>query len=112
MEHDVPEGVEQALLKFKKQERSILKLAPAYAFGTSGHEKFQIPPNTSLEYEVELKNFEKAKESWNMDASEKVEQAKICKEKGTNLFKTGKYNLAVKQYAKIVSLLEFEKCKW
>ena len=44
-----------------------------------------------------------------MDAEEKLEQAKLCKEKGTNHFKAAKYALANKQYAKIVTLLEFEK---
>jgi len=109
LEHNIPDGVEQALLKFKKQERSILQLKPEFGFGSSGNEELGIPANASLEYEIELKNFEKAKESWSMDADEKLEQAKMCKEKGTTHFKTGKYALAIKQYAKIVSYLEFEK---
>ena len=109
LEHNIPDGVEQALLKFKKQERSILQLKPEFGFGSSGNEELGIPVNASLEYEIELKNFEKAKESWSMDADEKLEQAKMCKEKGTTHFKTGKYALAIKQYAKIVSYLEFEK---
>ena len=109
LEHNIPDGVEQALLKFKKQERSILQLKPQFGFGSSGNEELGIPANASLEYEIELKNFEKAKESWSMDADEKLEQAKMCKEKGTTHFKAGKYALAIKQYAKIVSYLEFEK---
>jgi len=109
LEHNIPDGVEQALLKFKKNERSILQLKPDYGFGSAGSQELTIPANASLEYEVELKNFEKAKESWSMDADEKLEQAKLCKEKGTTHFKSGKYALAIKQYAKIVSYLEFEK---
>lgn len=109
LEHNIPDGVEQALLKFKKGERSIIKLKPSYGFGSAGNEQFTIPPNASLEYEIELKNFEKAKESWSMDADEKLEQAKMSKEKGTAHFKAGKYVLANKQYAKIVEYLEFEK---
>ncbi len=109
LENNIPDGVEQALLKFKKQERSLIKLTPAYGFGSSGNEQLGVPPNTNLEYEVELKSFEKAKESWSMDADEKLEQAKLCKEKGTNHFKTAKYALANKQYSKIATLLEFEK---
>ena len=111
LEHNIPDGVEQALLKFKKNERSILQLKPDYGFGSAGSQELTIPANASLEYEVELKNFEKAKESWSMDADEKLEQAKLCKEKGTTHFKSGKYALAIKQYAKIVSYLEFEKSK-
>ncbi len=29
LEHNIPDGVEHALLKFKKQERSLIKLTPA-----------------------------------------------------------------------------------
>ena len=97
LENNIPDGVEQALLKFKKQERSKIKLTPAYGFGSAGNEQLGVPPNANLEYEVELKSFEKAKESWSMDADEKLEQAKLCKEKGTNHFKTAKYALANKQ---------------
>lgn len=111
LEHNIPEGVEQALLKFKKQERSLIKLTPAYGFGSTGNQQLGVPPNANLEYELELKSFEKAKESWSMDADEKLEQAKLCKEKGTNHFKAGKFALANKQYAKITTLLEFEKSK-
>ena len=110
LENNIPDDVEQALLKFKKQERSKIKLTPAYGFGSAGNEQLGVPPNANLEYEVELKSFEKAKESWSMDADEKLEQAKLCKEKGTNHFKTAKYALANEQYSKIVTLLEFEKC--
>ena len=110
-EQSIPDGVEQALQKFKKHERSLLQLKAAYAFGSVGHEQFGLPANADVEYEVELKSFEKAKEAWSMDADEKLEQAKICKEQGTNHFKAGKFALAIKQYKKIVSFLEFEKSK-
>lgn len=108
-EHNVPEGVETALLKFKKGERSALQLSPAYGFGSTGHEAFGIPPGARLDYEVELIGFEEAKEAWRLDADEKLEQSKLCKEKGTGHFKAGKYSMALKQYAKIISYLEHEK---
>lgn len=31
----------------------------SYGFGSSGKEKFQIPPDVELQYEVKLKSFEK-----------------------------------------------------
>lgn len=64
-----------------------------------------------MEYEAELKSFEKAKESWEMDQAEKIEQAKACKEKGTQFLKAEKYKLAVKQYKKIIDLLEYDSGK-
>ena len=40
-----------------------------------------------LLYDIHLKAFERAKESWQLDGEQKVEQAKILKEKGTIFFK-------------------------
>ena len=70
-----------------------------------------MPPGASLEYEVELRSFEKAKESWEMDQEEKIEQAKVCKDRGTLFFKQDKFRLAVKQYKKIIDLLQYDSGK-
>lgn len=55
----VVDGIEVALQKFKKGEKSLLKLKPEYAFGEAGKTDFEIPPSATVEYEVELKSFEK-----------------------------------------------------
>lgn len=82
-----------------------------YGYGSEGNAALGIPPGASLQYEVELQNFEKAKESWEMDQEEKVVQAKACKERGTAFLKQEKYQLAVKQYKKIIDLLEYDSGK-
>ena len=64
-----------------------------------------------MEYEAQLTGFEMAKESWEMDQGEKIEQAKTCKEKGTQFLKAEKYKLAVKQYKKVTHLLEYDAGK-
>lgn len=46
-----------------------------------------------------------------MDQAEKIEQAKACKERGTQFLKEEKYKLAVKQYKKIIDLLEYDSGK-
>uniref|UniRef100_A0A8C8W691 peptidylprolyl isomerase n=1 Tax=Peromyscus maniculatus bairdii TaxID=230844 RepID=A0A8C8W691_PERMB len=92
----------------QREEQCVLYLGPRYGFGEAGKPKFGIEPNAELMYEVTLKSFEKAKESWEMDTKEKLEQAAIVKEKGTVYFKGGKYMQAVIQYGKIVSWLEME----
>ncbi|XP_038605336.1 peptidyl-prolyl cis-trans isomerase FKBP5 [Tachyglossus aculeatus] len=107
-DHDIPLGIDKALEKMQREERCILHLAPRYGFGEAGKPKFDIEPNAKLIYEVTLKSFEKAKESWEMDTKEKLEQAAVVKEKGTVYFKGGKYMQAVIQYGKIVSWLEME----
>ncbi|NXX98130.1 FKBP5 isomerase, partial [Centropus bengalensis] len=107
-DHDIPIGIDKALEKMQRGEHCILYLGPRYGFGEAGKPKYGIQPNVELVYEVTLNSFEKAKESWEMDTKEKLEQAAIVKEKGTMYFKEGKYLQAVIQYGKIVSWLEME----
>ncbi|CAB0033365.1 unnamed protein product [Trichogramma brassicae] len=95
-------GVEIALEKFKKGEKSKVFIKSKYAFGTSGKPEFNIPPNADVEYIVELKNFEKGLELWSMEGPQKVEQAVLFKDKGTTYFKNQKYELAIKMYKKVV----------
>ncbi|XP_054363216.1 peptidyl-prolyl cis-trans isomerase FKBP4 isoform X2 [Mirounga angustirostris] len=77
---DLPCGLEKAIQRMEKGEHSVVYLKPSYAFGNVGKEKFQIPPNAELKYEIHLKSFEKE----------------------------GKYKQALLQYKKIVSWLEYE----
>jgi FK506-binding protein 4/5 len=104
----LPRGIEMALEKMKKKERVEVKLAPKYAFGSVGKPEKGVPPNSHVTYEIDLHSFERAKESWQMDAEMKVEQAKIFKEKGTEFFKQNKYELANNKYRKIIEFLEHE----
>nr|QBH73882.1 fk506-binding protein [Carausius morosus] len=106
-EYGVCEGLERAIEKFKKGEKSRILLKSKYAFKDIGKPECNIPPRADIEYLVELKNFEKAKESWSLDSEGKLEQANFFKDKGTNYFKAEKYQLALKMYKKIVSFLEY-----
>ncbi|XP_063785264.1 peptidyl-prolyl cis-trans isomerase FKBP4 [Pseudophryne corroboree] len=104
----IPLGVETAVQQMEKGEESVLNLKPRYGFGSAGYEPFQIPPNAELQYEVKLKSFEKAKESWEMNSEEKLEQGGLVKERGTQYFKEGRFRQAVIQYKKIILWLEHE----
>lgn len=55
----VVDGVEKALEKFRSGEKSRLKIKSKYAFKNLGKSEFDIPPNATVEYIVELKSFEK-----------------------------------------------------
>ncbi|CAH2040153.1 unnamed protein product, partial [Iphiclides podalirius] len=105
-EHNICEGIERALEKFTKGEKSRLTIAPKYGFKSEGSSELGVPPDATLEYTVKLVNFEKAKETWAMDGSEKLEQAQIFKEKGTNYFKSSKFQLSIKMYKRVTSLTE------
>ncbi|MCJ8733604.1 hypothetical protein PDJAM_G00225440 [Pangasius djambal] len=105
---DLPLGVEKSLQAMEQGEESLFIIKPKYGFGNSGKPKFNIPPGATLQYKITLTKFEKAKESWEMSTSEKLEQSVIVKDKGTQYFKDGKYKQAVVQYKRIVSWLEHE----
>lgn len=104
----LPPGVEKALQAMEQGEESLFTIKPKYGFGAAGSDKFNIPPGATLQYKIKLNAFEKAKESWEMNSFEKLEQSVIVKEKGTQYFKEGKYKQAAVQYKRIVSWLESE----
>jgi len=60
----------------KKKEKIEVKLAAKYGFGSAGLPGMGVPPNASVVYEVDLLSFDRAKESWQMDAEMKVEQVR------------------------------------
>ncbi|KAK0162753.1 hypothetical protein PV327_006505 [Microctonus hyperodae] len=103
---NIVEGIEEALRRFKLGEKSRLKVKSKYAFKTIGNAEFNIPPSADVEYIVELKNFEKAADTWSMEGPEKIQQAKLYKDKATNYFKAEKYSLAIKMCKKVVEYLE------
>jgi len=58
-EFGICEGLERAIEKFKKGEKSRIVLKAKYAFKAEGNPALGIPPDADIEYVVELKNFEK-----------------------------------------------------
>ncbi|XP_054641438.1 peptidyl-prolyl cis-trans isomerase FKBP5 [Dunckerocampus dactyliophorus] len=104
----VPLGVDRAMDKMQKGECCILYLSPKYGFGCRGKPEFKIGPDKDIVYEVTLKDFQRAKESWEMDLHEKLSLASETKRKGNQYYKGGHYYQAVVQYQRIVSWLEME----
>ncbi|XP_023671870.1 peptidyl-prolyl cis-trans isomerase FKBP4-like isoform X1 [Paramormyrops kingsleyae] len=104
----LPLGVEKAIMAMEEGEESLFTLTPKYGFGNAGNAQLNIPGGAKLQYRIKLTSFEKAKESWEMDTAEKVEESGIAKGKGTQYFKEGKYKLAVGQYKRIVAWLSRE----
>ncbi|XP_020342285.1 peptidyl-prolyl cis-trans isomerase FKBP5 [Oncorhynchus kisutch] len=104
----VPLGVDRAMEKMQKGECCMLYLKPKYGFGKEGRAQYKIGPNSDLVYEVTLNNFQKAKESWELDQKEKLKLSATAKQKGTQYFKAGRYLQAVVQYQRVVLWLEME----
>ncbi|XP_067655374.1 peptidyl-prolyl cis-trans isomerase FKBP4-like [Haliotis asinina] len=107
-EKGVVEGLEIIAKNLKNGEKARFDVSSQYAYGATGNKDFNIPAGATVEYEVEMKSFEKVKEGWEMDTKEKLEQSDIAKSKGTTFFKAGNYKKAIQHYQKIVSYLEFE----
>lgn len=102
----VCEAIEHALQRFKKEEHSRLYLKSTHIKDVKT--LFGLSDVTEIIYEVELKSFEKAKESWQLNGQEKLQQSELLKNKGTQYFKEGNYKMAAKKYSKIVDFLQAE----
>ncbi len=59
LEVGLPEGVDKALRKFKRGERSLVQLHRKWGFGKAGKPEWGLPPDARLEFDIELRNFEK-----------------------------------------------------
>ncbi|XP_028967408.1 peptidyl-prolyl cis-trans isomerase FKBP4 [Galendromus occidentalis] len=100
---DVPEGVEIAVQTMKKGEKAEIILKGKYASGP------KIPADLKeVSYTVTLHNFEKARESWEMDLDEKLETGEKDKARGTEHFKAGRFNQALKYYERVHEFMKNE----
>lgn len=58
-EHNVIEGVEEAVKKMRKLQQTRLQIAPKYGWGHEGNQEFGIPPDATITYEVTLLDYVK-----------------------------------------------------
>lgn len=101
----VIKGWDSGFASMKKGEKAILVCSPEFAYGKNGSGK--IPGNATLHFEVELIDFQdKKREKHELSDTEKFEEAVKLKDKGNDLFKTGKNKEAATDYTEVVSLLE------
>ncbi|XP_027343267.1 70 kDa peptidyl-prolyl isomerase-like [Abrus precatorius] len=109
-EEQVIEGLDKAVKNMKKGEIALVIIQPEYAFGRSGstQELANVPPNSTVCYEIELLSFVKEKESWDLNTQEKIEAAGKKKEEGNALFKAGKYERASMRYEKAIKFIEYD----
>jgi FK506-binding protein 4/5 len=109
-EEQVIDGLDKTVASMKKGEVAVVRISPEYGFGGAETKRDlgTVPPNSALIYELELVEFSKEKESWDLETPEKLETAALRKEEGNALFKLGKYVRAVKKYEKAVKLIEYD----
>ncbi|MFH4977637.1 hypothetical protein AB6A40_004346 [Gnathostoma spinigerum] len=106
----LPEGVDRALRRFTKGEKSSIHLKGSrFTYGAHPPPEYNLPPNAELDFTIFLKSFEKVKASWELTGDEKLEAAEAAKTRGTMFLKQNKLALALSKYARINDLLEYEK---
>lgn len=104
-EANVIDGIDVAVAKMKKGETSRLVIRKDYAWADLPPRSFELTPGSDVMYEVTLVDFEKRKETWEMDEDEKIAQAEFSKNRGSEFFKSGKYQLALKHYKRVSQLV-------
>eukprot|EP00250_Pteridium_aquilinum_P013605 c21449_g1_i1 orf=550-2310(-) len=109
-EEQVILGLDKAVASMNKGEVAEVTIAPEYGFGDVETQRALavVPPKSTLTYEVELVEFQKEKESWDMNTPEKIEAAGKKKEDGNALYKAGKFARAAKKYDKASKYIEYD----
>ncbi|KAL4420120.1 hypothetical protein ABPG77_000291 [Micractinium sp. CCAP 211/92] len=110
-EGQVIEGLDLAVMKMKEGERALVTIAPQYAWGEQGSQQplASVPAGATVVYDITLKSFVKAKDSWEMDTAEKLAAAATQKDKGNAAFKAGQYAKAVQRYDKAMQAIEYDE---
>jgi tetratricopeptide (TPR) repeat protein len=106
--HAIPYPVERALTRFKRGELSRVCIRgrqanPGYAWNHGGD---VTEEGTDVVYSVELTDFTQVPGHWELSAAERLCYAETFKNKGTELFKAGKYRLAKRYYKKVILYLQ------
>lgn len=104
-EADLIPGIDIAVSKMKKGETSRILIRKDYAWNDLPPRQFDLTPGDDVTYEITLNEFDRQKETWEMEEKEKLEQAEFSKNRGTEFFKKGKYALAVKQYKRVTQII-------
>ncbi|CAJ1431888.1 unnamed protein product [Effrenium voratum] len=101
---EVCDALECAVLEMKKGERAILTCTrPSSCI----EPKLSLQPTDKVVMTLELLEFEKLKEQWDLSEEEKVERGQARKEVGGNLFKQGRIELALERYKKVMDLFNY-----
>jgi len=106
-DYEQPRGFFICLKNTKEGEINYFKLQSTdfYTFGSTGSEKFNIPPNTDLFYEMTITAMEKFNmSSWQLEADEKIPKAKELKQIANDYFRRKKLAVAKEVYKEILNI--------
>lgn len=109
-EQGLPEGVDRALRRMDKGEKSIVHIKGSkFTYGPNPPAEYNLPANAPIDFTLFLKSYEKLPNTWELSGEQKIEAAKVAKERGTHFLKEGKLRLALNKYKRVEDLLEYEK---
>jgi peptidylprolyl isomerase len=104
-EGQVIKGWDIGVKSMRKGEKAEFILAPNYAYGEKGIS--DIPPNATLNFEIELVEFApKAKSKYEMDYPEIMANAKQLKEDGIKFFQEKKFDEAILKFDEGFSFMD------
>lgn len=106
--YGLPKCVEKVIDDMKSGEKCEITVTPKHGFKEANAAFPNAPLNESVKFVIDLKSFEKCKESWEMSSEEKIEQSTVKRNSATKYLKEGKYELAIKLFEKIINILEDE----
>jgi len=112
---DVCDAIECAVGEMKAGERAIVTVSKTELCGGAElgcpdlqKDRSQITAKFSeIVLTMSLESFEKAKDTWSMSEEEKVAFALSRKEVGGSLFKSGRIDMALHRYKKVVELFNY-----
>ncbi|OQR67250.1 peptidyl-prolyl cis-trans isomerase FKBP4-like, partial [Tropilaelaps mercedesae] len=100
---NVCRGIEIAVREMKKGEKAEIFMKGKYVQDAC------LPKDQKeLSYVITLHNFEKAKDYWELNSDEKIASAEKDKAKGTEHFKAGRLEQALKYYKRVQDFLKSE----
>ncbi|PAA70944.1 hypothetical protein BOX15_Mlig011021g1, partial [Macrostomum lignano] len=103
-------GIEAALCKMYKCEQANIWLLDSseLGFGAGGCADLSVPPNANLVYQIELLDFVKPKEVWQLNRVEKIAEAESAKARSVACLTAGNLRLAFVHCKRVVDYLEWD----
>uniref|UniRef100_A0A1I8GZ41 peptidylprolyl isomerase n=1 Tax=Macrostomum lignano TaxID=282301 RepID=A0A1I8GZ41_9PLAT len=103
-------GIEAALCKMYKSELANIWLLDfsELGFGAEGCADLSVPPNANLVYQIELLDFVKPKEVWQLNRLEKIAEAESAKARSVACLTAGNLRLAFVHCKRVVDYLEWD----
>lgn len=106
------DGIDRVVQSMKLNEKGLVSIDPKHGFQSAPTllpkelSDAGITKDSRVIVELELTKIEKARDVWSMSLEDKVEEMKVRKQCGNELFKQGRYATAKKSYERAVNFFD------